>query len=596
MLSAPRTVYRRLGYFLAIAVLLILAKSFGLPGLNELGRLPGMSITHIPKWFGPVVNFCLALLAAIAVHHLATTRRDESPRAANVAGLVTLAVAGLGVALNWGAIAEIDPAIAWLPWFSVATALVFGAATWWIVRFRPGSRIIPPAIACVLLVAGELFVLAPKGVRQDREEPFREPPYIAFLADQPDAATARVLGLGAILFPNAATAFGIPDIRALDALYSDRYLTYIQEFISPGSTNRFTGLEQTPDGQPPEVAGNTWLDLTGVRYVMAPPALAGLLFPTISVDSVFSSLATAKVDELGANLAPMTIGRDTRAALQQERPGAFSYRVAVPKDQPRLTLAIGAIPGAGRDRDAAPVLLRTAVTALRGDTSEILFDEDLKFRGDPGKNAWFETGLDLGAYAGETITLRFSAKPSRDSVFTALGWANLAFAEPGRTGPQHAPVYEDGSVTIVENADAFPRAFLVGHVKPVASQAEAIASMRDLALDMRETAVVEGDPAELSHLATPAPDQAPPGDASIVDYGPSHVGIETRADNPALLILTDLYYPGWSATIDGKPAPIHAVDLAFRGVAVPAGTHRVDFTYAPGSFRVGLFAGRVGEI
>ena len=55
------------------------------------------------------------------------------------------------------------------------------------------------------------------------------------------------------------------------------------------------------------------------------------------------------------------------------------------------------------------------------------------------------------------------------------------------------------------------------------------------------------------------------------------------------LILTDSFYPGWRAWVDGEPVSIRRADEAFRGVPVPPGTHTVEFRYEPASFRVGLF-------
>ena len=51
-----------------------------------------------------------------------------------------------------------------------------------------------------------------------------------------------------------------------------------------------------------------------------------------------------------------------------------------------------------------------------------------------------------------------------------------------------------------------------------------------------------------------------------------------------MLALHALYYPGWIAEIDGKPAPVLRADVLFRGVEVPPGHHRVVFRYAPFSF------------
>ncbi|MFY0521669.1 YfhO family protein [Archangium gephyra] len=52
-----------------------------------------------------------------------------------------------------------------------------------------------------------------------------------------------------------------------------------------------------------------------------------------------------------------------------------------------------------------------------------------------------------------------------------------------------------------------------------------------------------------------------------------------EARTPAALVLNDAFYDGWSATLDGQPTPVLPANLAVRGVRVPAGTHRVSFTY-----------------
>jgi uncharacterized membrane protein YfhO len=75
--------------------------------------------------------------------------------------------------------------------------------------------------------------------------------------------------------------------------------------------------------------------------------------------------------------------------------------------------------------------------------------------------------------------------------------------------------------------------------------------------------------------------------ARVTLYRPEQVSIETRTVAPALLVLTDTFFPGWHATVDGTPARIHRADLAFRGVEVPAGHHSVSFTYRPRPFLIG---------
>ena len=71
-----------------------------------------------------------------------------------------------------------------------------------------------------------------------------------------------------------------------------------------------------------------------------------------------------------------------------------------------------------------------------------------------------------------------------------------------------------------------------------------------------------------------------------------YVQIETEGVRPAVVVLTDAYYPGWEARVDGERVPLLRADFLFRGIAVSAGSHRIELDYRPGSLRLGLaFAG-----
>ena len=65
------------------------------------------------------------------------------------------------------------------------------------------------------------------------------------------------------------------------------------------------------------------------------------------------------------------------------------------------------------------------------------------------------------------------------------------------------------------------------------------------------------------------------------------VEIDLDACAAGVLVITDSYFPGWEATLDGQPASIERVDLIVRGVRVGKGKHRVVMRYRPSSFRIG---------
>ncbi|MBK6405202.1 MAG: YfhO family protein [Holophagales bacterium] len=64
--------------------------------------------------------------------------------------------------------------------------------------------------------------------------------------------------------------------------------------------------------------------------------------------------------------------------------------------------------------------------------------------------------------------------------------------------------------------------------------------------------------------------------------------LATTASAASLLVLTRTWDPGWIARVDGVPAPVLRAQLALLAVLVPPGEHRVEITYRPVSFRIGL--------
>ena len=86
-------------------------------------------------------------------------------------------------------------------------------------------------------------------------------------------------------------------------------------------------------------------------------------------------------------------------------------------------------------------------------------------------------------------------------------------------------------------------------------------------------------------FADPSPDKQ----IELTSYGANSATIETASDEAETVVLTDLYFPGWTATIDGEPADGYRFEGMFRAVDIPAGPHVVEWTFHPTSVRNGLW-------
>ncbi len=78
------------------------------------------------------------------------------------------------------------------------------------------------------------------------------------------------------------------------------------------------------------------------------------------------------------------------------------------------------------------------------------------------------------------------------------------------------------------------------------------------------------------------------GNVRLVSYSPNKVVLSSESDGGGFVYLSDTYYPGWRAYVDGKETKIYRANLAFRAVRVPAGTHSIVFRYVPLIFYAGL--------
>jgi uncharacterized membrane protein YfhO len=65
------------------------------------------------------------------------------------------------------------------------------------------------------------------------------------------------------------------------------------------------------------------------------------------------------------------------------------------------------------------------------------------------------------------------------------------------------------------------------------------------------------------------------------------VELDTPAPAGSALMVSENYYPGWTATVDGKPGAVHRADLSLMGVPLPAGATRVELSFASASFERG---------
>ncbi|MEO5367493.1 MAG: YfhO family protein [Magnetococcus sp. WYHC-3] len=143
---------------------------------------------------------------------------------------------------------------------------------------------------------------------------------------------------------------------------------------------------------------------------------------------------------------------------------------------------------------------------------------------------------------------------------------------------------------------ALPRARIITRARLVNGLDELASLVAEGAFDpRREVALQDSAAADMvASLGRGGPADAAPGEARIVKERNTEIVIEAQTPCTALLLLADTYYPGWGATVDGRPVPIMQANLAHRAVLLPPGVHRVVFAYRPSSVTRGLLLTGIG--
>jgi hypothetical protein len=170
---------------------------------------------------------------------------------------------------------------------------------------------------------------------------------------------------------------------------------------------------------------------------------------------------------------------------------------------------------------------------------------------------------------------------------------------------------KNGSILAYENRDAFDRWFFVKRIHWLDPKQTALDYMKSHVHELRDMAVLDEDQRQkfeecLSKIGQTDDKFDKSGTLKVLkneahnyeltSFSGPRLAVESK--QPAFLVVSDLYYPGWKVLLDGKDWPMFRADSLFRAVLIPRGSHEIRFVYQPISFIIGLslFAAMLGTI
>jgi hypothetical protein len=143
-------------------------------------------------------------------------------------------------------------------------------------------------------------------------------------------------------------------------------------------------------------------------------------------------------------------------------------------------------------------------------------------------------------------------------------------------------------VSIYENKNALPRAFVVSGTNVVLSPEEALAALADPSFDPKTTAIIQKPEFKIVSLGPREPLSSAPS-IKIIEDKRNSVVIETETGGEGYLVLSDNYYPGWRAYIDGIETELYRANHTMRAVKLPVGSHVVSFNFDPLMLRISMY-------
>ncbi|HYP21897.1 MAG TPA: hypothetical protein VEY08_17645, partial [Chloroflexia bacterium] len=558
---------RRLAFLLAALAALALGVAYHAPVLYDVAlTLPGMSLLLNTRMV-LVAHFALSVLASLGVEAilrwLPEQRRQLAVGMVLCVGLL-LAVGVMVPALWADDLFGVPPLVqqpnsvqqpnnVWQEslWRAAAVIAVCGAVLGAVVGLwatRP--RIARPAMALVSVVLLADLWLAHAGYNPSvaREEYYPQTAATRFLQEQQrkEGAPFRVIAGGAgpvgVFMPNINLVYGLSDLRGYDAL-DPRLYVELAVRAAPG------GMRATPGG----FNTSRMLDLLNVRYVMSAPgddpnyvvdvrqeASSGVTVGEIAGQTQPGQTFTSQADNLaGIQVLAAKYGRETLSPL------VFHLKDSLTATTDLATVRLD--PSEFADNSWWNI---TFPPIKQASNRQLYFYFDApEATSETAATLWYTKD---DAYQ-EGTRMDGGAPVEGDLAFRTLSLADVE-------KPWFVKVHDGGrdAASIYENRQALPRAWLVHRVRVEPDAATRISRLRDPSFDRSGNAILSEGLATRGQMQG-VRDQA--GDSVIITaYRAEEVSISTRSDQPGLLLLSDLAFPGWEASVDGQPSRIITAD------------------------------------
>jgi uncharacterized membrane protein YfhO len=205
---------------------------------------------------------------------------------------------------------------------------------------------------------------------------------------------------------------------------------------------------------------------------------------------------------------------------------------------------------------------------------------------DMPNNAYFQLLKTVQAFFEKKGTSRNNAQVP----INILNLLNVKYVvSTGSLDNPHFRLVLDEKIKVYENQGCLPRAFFAEKLLLAESEEKVLVSMNHPSFDPARMVYVskrELEKLQGKFISEPerATGEAFSGSIALTDYRSNTVSIKTQSNKARFLVLSDTYYPGWRAYVNGQEQPVLRVDYTLRGLLLEKGNNTIVFTFKPQSF------------
>lgn len=278
------------------------------------------------------------------------------------------------------------------------------------------------------------------------------------------------------------------------------------------------------------------------------------------------------------------IDEDTRSTTLLAGPGeVYQYKLHV-REKDKLLFK----PGAYRTVEDAPSRQSVfKVSVIYGATHKEIYKGRVDSRAWPPleRSTSDEVEVSLEEFAGQTILLELE-NPAPEGCPAVLHlWTDARVTNPDLTFQEAAR--PEAGVSVYFNREVLPRAFVVYEAEEAGEKVLAELSEANRQ-ELRDKVFVERLPGPTRRILEKGRGVGK-GSVVLTEHKPGLKKYRAVSSRPGLLFMSDQYYPGWRAFVEGEEVRIFRADHCFRAVPLQGGVNLVELSFEPVSFRIGLF-------